>query len=252
MTAGRDVDRKDLVVVAASSDAGPVRALARLFPDEALCVSVHGAFLVLARSVLSEAGISDLYRHEAVASAVAQKVPVVPVPYGFRLPGPAQLVSTLFMHEAQLLSALEQVRGQAELGVTVTRTAPVPAPEDTYQRGAGRTYLESLLGPQRQADAGIAAVNQVLAQLGAQVVERPLPRNNRFLFRASCLVRAEHVEQVQRGLRAIQLGLQSTSSPGRMALFVTGPWAPYTFTSHELLTGRGSALTGDQLEDANV
>ncbi|HET9058350.1 MAG TPA: GvpL/GvpF family gas vesicle protein [Acidimicrobiales bacterium] len=252
MTVRRGPEREDLVAVAAGSDVGCVRDVGRLFADEAFRVSVHGAFAVLARSVPCEAGISDLRRHEAVSSALALRIPMVPIPYACPLPAGPDMVSTLLLHEQELLAALEQVRGKAELGVTIAGTVRGPLPVATYRRGTGRSYLESLLGPQREADAVIASARQVLAQWGAQVVERPLPTSNRFVFRASCLVYAERIEQVERALRAIPLRLASTGLPGHMALYVTGPWAPYTFTPHELLTGRGSPVAGDDLEKANA
>jgi hypothetical protein len=240
------------VLVAASSDVEVVRTTASAIMGSGFRILLHGPIAVLARSVPpGRAGsLFELQIHQTISWAVAEKVPVVPVPYGRELPEEPDVVDALMRNQSEFLAALEEVRDKAELGVTVARAGKRALPK-TPQATTGRGYLNRLLAPEQESRAVIEAVKELLGRHCVGVVERPLPPGNRLLFRASCLVPAHGIDKLRRTLPAASIREARRNVPPVTTTFVTGPWAPYSFTPGHLLSACCRSID-HSLEAANA
>ncbi|MFI0740253.1 GvpL/GvpF family gas vesicle protein [Streptomyces sp. NPDC021100] len=139
-------------------------------------------------------------------------------------------------------TALDRLEGRVEWGVTVYATsAPAEAPPQPSGPPSGRDYLRRRGAERRAAEAGARqearqaeAVHETLAAL-AEAVRLYPPQNSplaahpgRNLLNAAYLVPRDRAEEFTRTVSQL-----TDRAPDGFRIRLTGPWAPYSFVTHD-------------------
>jgi gas vesicle protein GvpL/GvpF len=138
----------------------------------------------------------DLWRHEEIVEALMEDRDVLPVRYGTRFDDERAAAGAVQGRHADLIAALDRVRGAVELSLRVIDT------------GAGT-----------EQDAALRAIHEPLAELSRATVRRAQPD----LLRGAYLVDREAVPRF-----TDRVGRLQNAHPG-LRLLCTGPWPPYSF-----------------------
>jgi hypothetical protein len=169
-----------------------------------------------------------------VRTALEQETPL-PARFGQVVAGDAELVAALEERRAALEATLAKVDGAVEMTVRML----VPAVTDHVRRAeepgaggtaSGRRYLERVAAVQREernlrANAAIIS-ERVTSAVGELVRAQSFARAGAgsSLVTLSHLVPRENVEAYRSAL------LRLRREDPALALMVSGPWAPYSFT----------------------
>jgi hypothetical protein len=136
-----------------------------------------------------------LWRHEEIVEALMEGRDLLPVRYGTRLANEDEAVSVVATRCGELRAALEHVSGAVELALRVRAREPRDAPD----------------------------IHPELRQLARDAVEGP-GRDDLELLRNAYLVERERVGAFSETVDRLQ-----RANPD-LALLLTGPWPPYSFT----------------------
>lgn len=162
-------------------------------------------------------GIEQLWRHERMIESLMERIPVLPVRYGSRLPDRAHVRALLRDRRDELTSALARVGGAVELSVDA-RTRSM----DTSERPlSGREYMLGRLA-QHRSTTEIMDRLQSLGAFARASQMRPL-RPPAVGVNGAYLMEPEAVEEFARRVAELAGSLSDVD------VVCTGPWPPYTF-----------------------
>jgi alkylhydroperoxidase/carboxymuconolactone decarboxylase family protein YurZ len=175
--------------------------------------------------------------HDRVVRTVLQRETPLPARFGQIVANEAALAEVVSSRRAAFESALERVTGTVEMTVRVLVPTGAEAGRASRMRGpgkgttSGRDYLEQLSAVQRQernllADGGIVrgrVSSAVRGLVRAEVFAGAAAGSS--MATLSHLVPRENVE----GYRSALLVLRDEEPA--LAIMVSGPWAPYSFTA---------------------
>lgn len=175
--------------------------------------------------------------HEAVLEDVLARAAVVPMRFGAIFSSPDRLRRMLTEHAATFHSALERVRGRAEWGVKLHCDAGRLAGSlagDASSPDSGRGYL---LKRKAELDAGARAAgaaaevaaetHEALGEIADEAVISPARTTE--VLNAAYLVRDDAREAFMGRVDDLQRRHEDA-----FTFEVTGPWAPYNFTSADV------------------
>jgi hypothetical protein len=174
-------------------------------------------------------GRDDLLAHHRLAEQALAAGVCLPARFPTWLADEAALRELLERRRADLLAAIQRVRGRVELAVTVTwntQLAASPSPE--VATSPGTRFLEERRRHYARADQRRAEAER-LAQLVAaddRIVEamHNLCPSDEIGLSSAVLVRHADAGAVRQRLQSLQEGVR---------ILVSGPWPPYSFVSLE-------------------
>ena len=177
------------------------------------------------RSLRPRASPELVLAHERVVEAIMASGPVLPLRFGTQLEGEQRLAAVLHERRAELLRALERVRGHVELGLRAFPARRSHADLDPGER-TGRDYLLARAADHRRADEAALHLHAPLAEFApaSRLRERPAPPA---VLVAAYLVESDGVAEFR--ARAEELAARHD----HLHAVVTGPWPPYNFVAEE-------------------
>jgi hypothetical protein len=194
-------------------------------PEEIELLTVNGIVGVYGSNAEEElqATEANLWAHEAVVESLMEEGAVLPARFGTVLQSVERLREELVSRQEEFARALDLVRGRVELGVRAAwpQRDVVDVPAES-----GRGYLAGKLEQQRAAADATSSVHEPLALLAVDSTVRVLQSPCLTLI-GSYLVDRGDVERFRDEARRLARAL------GGVRLACTGPWPPYSFTSHE-------------------
>ncbi|MBV8734706.1 MAG: GvpL/GvpF family gas vesicle protein [Solirubrobacterales bacterium] len=172
--------------------------------------------------------------HERVIEAVMERGPVLPLRFGTRLEHERDLVAFMGARRAELLAAIDRVRGRVEMGLRVIPRVRRGGQRD--ETSSGRAYLLERVEKHRLSERAKREVHLPLTRLATAdvVATRVTPPA---ILAASYLVPADRVENFRTAAGRLAAGVAEVQS------FVTGPWPPYSFVALDE-TSAASAASG--------
>jgi Gas vesicle synthesis protein GvpL/GvpF len=158
-------------------------------------------------------------RHAHVVEALARtSAPVLPARFGLAFHDESALRDGLGAQAAELLAALERVRGCAEVGLRVLG----PEREEPTAQLGGAAYLRARLKETTERERLATQLHDVLTRHAREsTVSRRT--GGRLLLSAAYLVPQDGVGAFRR-----EVGKLERSHP-ELALVCSGPWPPYSF-----------------------
>ena len=163
--------------------------------------------------------------HERVVEAIMASGPVLPLRFGTQLEREERLAAILHERHAELLRALDRVRGHVELGIRAFSGHGSQADVHPGER-TGREYLLARAADHRRADEAARHLHAPLAEFASasRLRERPTPPT---VLVAAYLVENDRVAEFR--ARAEELA----DRHDHLRAVVTGPWPPYNFVEEE-------------------
>lgn len=165
--------------------------------------------------------VQSAWEHEQVVEALMQLGPVLPARFGTTFESLAALELVLEREAEELECGLAQVCGCVELALRV-RTLP---PDKVRFAVDGHAYMRDVLKARRRREATITHTMEPLNALAVSSKETATASRDVGVS-VSYLVRAHDVDRFCAEVRRIQ------QENRKLALSCTGPWAPYSFSSH--------------------
>lgn len=160
-----------------------------------------------------------LWRHEQIIETLMKTCDLLPVRYGTQVEDEPQAMRILDKRRAELLTALNRVRGAVELSVRVAG-----GEDDAEPPRSGAEYLRAKARSTAHADRLADRIHKPLDRLARMSHRRnPAPRHE--LLRAAYLVDRSSISRFAELVALLQRG-----NPGLQVL-CTGPWPPYSFVS---------------------
>jgi hypothetical protein len=159
-----------------------------------------------------------LWRHEQVVETLMKTCDLLPVRYGMQVEDEPTAARVLARRRAELLEALDRVRGAVELSV---RVAGEPREADAVAPASGAEYLRAKARAAARDDQIADRVHKPLERMAR--AGRRRPGRGRELLCAAYLVDREAVAQF--GERVAQLQREHPD----LKVLCTGPWPPYSF-----------------------
>ena len=175
--------------------------------------------------------------HDRVVRAALEGATPLPARFGQVLVDEAELRTALSGRREALESALQRVDGAVEMTVRMlVRTgdrraaAPDRTEADAQAATSGRDYLQRIAAIQRE-ERNVLAKAQIVREQVSSVVHG-LVRAESFasaaagssLVTVSHLVPRENIDAYRSALQALR------QDDAALAIMVSGPWAPYSFT----------------------
>src|SRR5919109_2663674 len=171
--------------------------------------------------------------HDRVVRAALEGETPLPARFGQIVPNENDLANAVQQRRDQLLFALDRVAGAVEMTVRllIPGGARGPAPRgSTSDRGTrGRDYLEQVAAAQRKERNVLAEIE--IARDRVRSVVRGLVRAESFHATAGSSmatfahpVSREHIDKYRGALLVLR------HEEPTLAIMVSGPWAPYSFT----------------------
>jgi putative intracellular protease/amidase len=198
----------------AFTDAGIELPLVEGIGGSPLSLCVTGDLAAVVSAVDDGFDRDAVLAHGQVVEALRTTADVVlPVRFGERFVGTAELDAAIAARAGALRARLDQVRGCAEFGVRMQPPQAEEAP-----RSGGGAYLRARLASARRAAAIADALHEPLAQCAREAVVTP-GRDHA----AAYLVRHDQRDRFERTLRDFM------AAHPDVTVLCTGPWAPYSF-----------------------
>jgi hypothetical protein len=154
-----------------------------------------------------ELSAEALWRHEELVESLMEERDLLPVRYGTRVRDEEEAARALAEREAELIEALDRVRGAVELSVRVVGDRPPATSGTEFIRGR----------------AEVAALHERLSQAARDSARRPARAAGELLRGAYLVDRGATDEFV-----ALVERLQAEHPDLRV--LCTGPWPPYSFS----------------------
>ena len=172
----------------------------------------------------ADAGVDDLWAHEAVVEAAMKLGSVLPVRFGTTLLDELAVGALLRRRRVELKDALARVRDRVELGVrALAPPAETPAATPDRDVGPGTAYMLGRLEEQRRAAAAAARIHEPLAALACESVRNAKAAPAAGL-NVAYLVDRDRVD-------AFRARVEELAESHHAAVVCTGPWPPYSFTA---------------------
>lgn len=181
---------------------------------------VSGGLTAVCGEARDEAVTADaLWRHERAVEALMCDRDLLPVRYGTRFEGEDAVARAVSHRRADLVAALDRVRGAVELSV---RVHGLDEPKLEPVAASGAEYLRARIGRDARRESAAMIVDEPLRRLARASVRRA-PGEATELLRVAYLVDRDEVEPFRSRVAELQ------ASNSRLALLCTGPWPPYSF-----------------------
>jgi hypothetical protein len=168
--------------------------------------------------VETEPSPDALWAHEQIVEQLMRGRAVLPMRFGTRLAGEADLRDLLEARGREFARVLDGVRGRVELSVRVAGDDATPQ----GQPSSGAEYMRRRIDARRRSDQIAALVHRPLAHLAERSTSEPSPGRG-FLMAGSYLIEEERVDRFTDRVHELQ-----RAHPA-LALTCTGPWPPYSF-----------------------
>jgi hypothetical protein len=174
--------------------------------------------------------------HDRVVRAALEHETPLPARFGQIVADEMALAEIVSSRRSAFESALDKVEGMVEMTVrmlsesdTLDATGPSAATESGTE-GRGRGYLERVAAVHRQ-ERNVLAQNEIVRERVSSAV-RGLVRDERFagatvgssMVTLSHLVPRENIDEYRSALLVLR------NDQPALAIMVSGPWAPYSFT----------------------
>jgi hypothetical protein len=170
--------------------------------------------------------------HDRVVRAALEGETPLPARFGQIVPDEENLSRAVQERRGQLVSALDRVAGAVEMTVRLLAPGAARGPSDRGRSSAptsGRDYLEQVAAAQREERNVLADLE--IARDRVRSVVRGLVRAESFhatpgssLATLSHLVSREDIDKYRGALLVLR------NEEPTLAIMVSGPWAPYSFT----------------------
>jgi hypothetical protein len=191
----------------------------RLPPEPALsAVKRAGLVALCAPAQDDELSAERLWQREEVIEALMEQCDLLPARYGTRVEDDAAAARALEERRAELLEALERVRGAVELSLRVLGDELEP----DEQPSSGTDYLRAKARRATAEAATAGGVHGPLARMARASTSQP-GRATRELLRGAYLVDRHTVGSFVQSVEDLQ-----QANP-HLRLLCTGPWPPYSF-----------------------
>lgn len=164
----------------------------------------------------------ELWQHERVVEALMDAHALLPARFGSVLESDDDVRALLDARADELLAALREVAGSAELGVRAAPTARAASQRPTHEN-AGVAYFADRLDEQRGLRALADRVDAALAPL-AKARRLRMPAAGRTTVSAAYLVPHARIDEFVRCVAR----LDEQIADGEV--LCTGPWPPYSFS----------------------
>ena len=193
--------------------------------DDSQVDAVHvDGFDVIVSEVTAAANEPAVVAHARVVDeVVAANDAVLPARFGRGVDDVAALTGTIRGREDKLRAALEQVRGNVEIGLRVTAGAPR---EQQPAATSGQAYLQNRLAQVQTADRTAHEIHAPRAEAARAATLNVLATPDLLLSAAYLIPRAE-VEAFRERVEALD-----TKHPD-LTFVCTGPWPAYSFATVE-------------------
>ena len=190
--------------------------------------------LWVAECAVLSPGVEQAAAHDAVVRAALRTATPVPVRFGTSFPNEEEARASLREREEELSAALERVDGRVEMGLRVTWAdeGGGSAADAHAARGAGSGGRAYLLARKRQLEEreerrarAAALLDEVERRVGAEgypSVRRLLPEPGV----AGTLAHLVHRQEARSYRTRVEA---ARDLPAGVGLYLTGPWAPYSF-----------------------
>jgi hypothetical protein len=172
-------------------------------------------------------GQSDLLEHHQIISRLhAQLDACLPARFSTWLADEDALRADIRRRQSELISVLDQVRGQCELAVTVLWTTPVQHSPSTQAATSGTQYLldrQAVLAgsdQRRERARELADAIERLAGADLKAVRREVCPSTAVALSAALLAPRARATDLMARLPRMLDGVR---------ILVNGPWPPYTF-----------------------
>jgi hypothetical protein len=223
-------------------------------------VSVGSLSLVCSRHERAtfEPTAASLWRHEAIAEALLDDGPVLPVRFGTSFAHEAAVTAVVARHHDRLADALEAVRDCVEIGVRAlwddrdeagppaAEAAPAGAPSGRQPRpppdrstGVGTAYLMDRLAVRRSDQERRLRAQRLADSLHAPLAELACDSTRRVLPDPGTVVKAAYLVPAGAVDAFIDLVRTNGVENEGVRILCTGPWPPYHFAPD--LAGTGDA-----------
>jgi gas vesicle protein GvpL/GvpF len=193
--------------------------------DDSQVDAVHvDGFDVIVSHVVPAATEPAIVAHARVVDeVVAANDAVLPARFGRGVDDVAALAGTIRGREDKLHAALEQVRGNVEIGLRVTAGAPR---EQQPAATSGQAYLKHRLAEVRTAERAAQEIHAPLAEAARAATLNVLATPDLLLSAAYLIPRAE-VEAFRERVEALD------AKHPELTFVCTGPWPAYSFATVE-------------------
>ena len=148
---------------------------------------------------------------------------VLPARFGRGIDDVAALNETIRGREERLRDALDQVRGNVEIGLRVTNTA---SRERADAATSGHAYLASRLAEVQSAERAAQEIHEPLASTARAATVNVLATPD-LLLSASYLIARGDVDAFRERVEELD------SEHPALTFVCTGPWPPYSFATVE-------------------
>jgi glycosyltransferase involved in cell wall biosynthesis len=167
--------------------------------------------------------VESLWRHEEVVELLMRDRDLLPIRLGTVMADRHTVMDALSARHAELVRALDCVRGAVEVSVRAIEPAAPAGRDEPQPSSDGASYLRtrSLARGAPRGDA--RTVHRALVRIARQAVVRRAP-DAREVLRAAYLVDRRRLPDFTEALQRIARELPF------LELLCTGPWPPYSFT----------------------
>jgi hypothetical protein len=193
-----------------------------------LQVEVGGLAIVLSEERSGPVTVARIRAHDAVVRAAMAGGTPLPLRYGTRLRDENEARMLLGSRAAEFAGSLERVAGRVEMGVRVLwrepralAARPAPAPR------SGREYLEARRAEMRADEESQLEASSLLDRLEGYFPGIPAVR--RVGGGAGVVGSVAHLVQGSAVIPYRSLVRTARAELAEADLFLTGPWAPYSF-----------------------
>ena len=173
--------------------------------------------------------------HDRVVRTALDHETPLPARFGQVVAAESELRAAVWERRAAFEAALDRIDGSVEMTVRMlvpggTRTQPGGDATKAEGEASGRAYLERVAAAQREERNVLAKAGIIRERVSSAV--GPLVRAESFasagagssLVTLSHLVPREHIDAYRRALLTLR------QEDPALAIMVSGPWAPYSFT----------------------
>jgi hypothetical protein len=167
----------------------------------------------------------NVLRHERAVEQLMRGGTLLPARFGTTFDSDDVLHDVLSRHQAELIDALEQVRGCDELGVRILRPAQANRPDEGPPPHSGREYLLRRAAQERDDSEFLEraeAIHERLASLAKA-------SNHRVLNTPSSLLSGAYLVARDRIHPFRELVNHLSTRHDDLRLLCTGPWPAYNF-----------------------
>ena len=175
------------------------------------------------------ATLEAIAAHDAVIRAALRSSTPVPVRYGAEFSDEGAMRASLHEREEALLEALERVRDRVEMGLRVSwDRAPRLEISEVAVR-SGTEYLEARRRELERVAEEESAASALLDEVDRRVAPEGTPTHRKLLPDpgvAGLLAHLVHRSEVRTYRSRVEGAREELPGVG---LYLTGPWAPYSF-----------------------